>query len=106
MAKRRGNNEGTIKQRSNGKWRAQVNINSERFSFTGNTRKEAQDWLREMSNQSEKGMRATEAKMLLGDYLGEWLKSKKPVVTDQSWRTYGQLIRDYIAPALGGIRLR
>lgn len=106
MAPRRGNHEGNITQRSNGKWRAQININSERFSFTGNTRKEAQDWLREMGNQMDKGMRAKEAKMPFSEFLENWLKSKKPVVTAHTWRTYCQLVRDYIGPTLGEIKLR
>jgi integrase len=106
MAKRRGNHEGYISKRSNGSWRAQVDISTERFSFTGKTRKEAQDWLREMSNQVDLGMKAKEAKMTLADFLSEWIITKKPVVTPHTWRTYSQLVRDYIGPSLGRTKIR
>src|SRR3990172_3581918 len=106
MAKRRGNQEGSIYQKPNGKWRAQLMLNGGRLSITANSRLEAQDWLRTTRNQIENGLTFKGANTSFGEFLDDWLASAKPRLAEHSWRTYGQLIRDYIKPVLGKIRLR
>lgn len=106
MTTKRGHKEGTIYQRPNGKWRAQMSLNGGRLSFTGDTRIEAQEWLRSMRNQTENGLTLRGARTTFAAFLEEWLASIQPRLTEHSWRTYGQLIRDYIRPALGRVRLR
>ena len=49
MAKKRGNNEGTIYQDSDGTYRAQISLDGHRLSFTADTHKECLDWIRKMS---------------------------------------------------------
>ena len=46
MAKKRGNNEGSIHKRPNGTWRAQVSLSGTRLSFTANSRAECQTWIK------------------------------------------------------------
>jgi len=106
MAKRRGNQEGSIYQKTNGKWRAQIMLDGGRLSITANSRLEAQDWLRITRNQIENGLTFRGANLPFGEYLDDWLMSAKPRLTEHTWRTYGQLIRDYVNPVLGKIRLR
>lgn len=106
MKKRRGNKEGTIYQRSNGKWRAQILIGGKRLSFATETRKEAQKWLREMRNDIERGLTHEGATISFGEWLDEWLISKEHHVAVQTHSYYCQIARDYINPALGRIRLR
>ena len=106
MAKRRGNQEGSIYQKPNGKWRAQIMLNGGRLSITTNTRSEAQDWLRKTRNQMENGLTFKGANTQFGEFLDEWLTSAKSRLTEHSWRTYEQIIRDYICPGLGKVRLR
>lgn len=106
MTRKRGNNEGTIYQRPNGKWRAQITLNSHRLGFTALTRFEAQEWLRSIGNQVQNGLTIKGAKITYGEFLEEWLESVHARLTDSTWRTYSQLTRAYIAPALGKIRLR
>ena len=105
MAKRRGNHEGSIYNRSDGNWRAQIAIGGEWLSYAAKSRKEAQDWLRRINNQLEVGLDSSSARMTFGEYLEEWLNSKRHHITDHSWRTYCQLIKDYIEPSLGMARL-
>jgi hypothetical protein len=45
MAKRRSNHEGSIYQRENGKWRAQVTLDGRRLNFSAKTQRECQEWL-------------------------------------------------------------
>ncbi len=106
MAKRRGNKEGTIYKRLNGKWRAQITLNGSRLSFTGDSRLEAQAWLRDMSNRIESGLTIRGARATFGELLDDWLETAKPRLSGHSWRTYHQLVRDYIGPKLGNVRLQ
>lgn len=106
MNKRRGNREGSIYQRDNGKWRAQVSLGGERLSFTGETRKAAQKWLRNISNEIERGLTLDGAKITFEEFLAEWLSTKQHHVAQQTHAYYCQLVRDYITPALGKTRLR
>ncbi len=105
MAKR-GNQEGTIYKRANGKWRAQISLNGGRLSFTAGSRAEAQDWLRATRNQIENGLTFKGSNLSFGEFLNDWLLSTKPRLTEHTWRTYGQLTEDYIKPVLGLVRLR
>jgi integrase len=106
MAKRRGNQEGSIFQKSNGKWRVQIMFKGGRLSTTVATRTEAQDWLRTTNNQIENGLTIKGANTQFGEFLDEWLATAKPRVTEHSLRTYEQIVRKHIRPGLGNIRLR
>ena len=84
MAKRRANHEGTIFKRINGTWRAQVSIHSRRLSFSAETQKECQDWIKETVRQLDEGYSFTSAQITLKQYLGDWLVS---IQTSRSPRT-------------------
>ena len=73
MAKIRAHNEGSIYQRSNGKWRAQVSIDGQRLSFTAETKKEGLAWILETKNQIDKGLTFQGAGTTLEEFLSEWL---------------------------------
>ncbi len=105
MKKRRGNNEGSLYQRTNGKWRAQITLEGHRLSFTGETRKDAQDWLQKTRHQISRGLTLEGAKITYAEFLEEWLATKVHHVTAQTHSYYNQIIRDYIRPTLGDIRL-
>ncbi|MEX1248668.1 MAG: site-specific integrase [Anaerolineales bacterium] len=105
MAKRRYK-EGTIYQRPNGKWRAQILLNGGRLSVTADTRSEAQAWLRATRNQIESGLTLRGAKTTYGEFLTEWLETAKQRLTIGTHYSYSQLAKKYIRPALGKIKLR
>lgn len=105
MAKRRYK-EGTIYQRPNGKWRAQIVLNGGRLSVTAATRTEAQEWLRATRNQIESGLTLRGAKTTYGEFLTEWLTTSKQRLTAGTHYSYSQLAKKYILPALGNVRLR
>ncbi len=106
MTRKRGNNEGTIYQKPNGKWRAQITLNGFRLGFTGSTRFEAQEWLRATGNEVQNGLTIRSAKLTYAEFMEDWLASVHARLTDSTWRTYSQLTKAYIAPALGKIKLR
>ena len=105
MAKRRGNNEGTIFQRPNGNWRAQVSIHGKRLSYTGKTRKECQDWIKRTVQKIDGGMSYNGSKITVGQFISEWLTMKEATLRPGSFKQYCQITNDYIILELGKIRL-
>jgi integrase len=105
MARRRGNNEGSIYQRSNGTWRAQVRVQGPRLSTTVKTRHECQDWLKKTVSQIDGGLTFKGAKITLEEYLGNWLGDIQATIRTGTHNQYEMCCRDYIIPALGIIRL-
>jgi hypothetical protein len=71
--KKRANNEGSIYQRPNGKWRAQVTIDGRRLSFTADTQRQGLAWLLETKNQIDSGLTFQATDTTLKEFLGEWL---------------------------------
>ena len=69
MARRRANNEGTIYQRSDGKWRAQITLGNRRMSKTLKTQKECQEWLRKTVLQINQGFNFKGSNIKLKDFL-------------------------------------
>ena len=75
MAKKiRGRNEGSLYQRSDGKWRAQISVNGKRPSKTFPTKKEAQAWLRAIQADTQHGYDINSQGLKLGLYLQQWLE--------------------------------
>jgi len=105
MARRRGNNEGTIYPRPNGTYRAQISLDGHRLSYNGQTRKACQDWLHKTRGRIDDGMTYEGAKTSLEDFFGDWLTMKSTTVRHHTERQYRQITRDYILPQLGSKEL-
>lgn len=105
MAKR-GNNEGSITKRSNGKWRAQVSIDGKRLSFNGKTRAECQVWLRKMLDQIDQGLTYNGSQTTLAEFLSGWIATVKTSLRPKTAHQYEVLINNYIVPELGKIKLK
>ncbi len=106
MAKKRGNNEGTIYKRSNGTWRAQVVLEGRRLSKTTKTKQEAQNWLRKTQDEVFAGLTYESTTIDLPTFLEEWLISAKPTLRYNTFHQYNQIIHKYILPRLGNRKLR
>jgi len=106
MGRRRGRNEGTIYRRSNGRWAAQVSVGGRRVSHSASTRRECQEWIRDIRNQIDAGLTASGARATIQAFLTEWLESVRPSLRPKTWIQYSQIIRQHIIPYLGRIRLR
>ena len=106
MVKRRGRGEGTITKTKEGTWRAQIQVDGERLGNTLRTRKQAVEWIRGIKNEFERGLSIDGISLFYGKFLDEWLIVKKQSVAEQTWSYYGQIIKDYIKPNLGYLRIR
>ena len=105
MAKRRGNNEGSIYQRGNGRWVAQVRIKGKRISKSFDTQKECQVWIRQLREQIESGIRINAAKMAVGEYLAQWLQIIEGTIKPKTLDQYTGIVKNHLKPQLGKIKL-
>lgn len=106
MARKRGNNEGTIFKLPNGKWRAQVSLQGRRLSKNCNTQRECQDWLKKTGRQIDDGLSFAYTRLRLDEYLAGWLASIKTSLSMTTWAQYNQLVRSYISPNVGYIKIK
>ena len=106
MAKRRGHNEGMIRQRTDGRWEARVSLpNGKTKSYYGKTRREAQDKLRTAQRDLENGLNLSASKQVLSRFLDDWLESVKPSLKPKTHHSYAQVVRLYLQPAVGHLEL-
>jgi integrase len=101
MVKRRGNKEGSIHQRNDGSWRAQVILEGRRLSFSAKTRKECHIWIKETVNQIDDGLSFSSTKMTLDEYLTNWLTSKMSTMRQSTYTHFEHLSSAHIIPYLG-----
>src|SRR5215467_6680579 len=114
MAKKRGNNEGSITRRPDGRWMAQVTIGRDpatgkpkRATFYGKTRQEVADKLAKALREKQQGTFVAPHKMALSTWLDTWLQDyKQPKLRPSTFDSYEMLIRCHLKPALGHIHLR
>ena len=106
MARKRGNNEGSIYKRKYGSWRALVTIDGKRLGQTFETKRKAQEWLRRMLDEIDYGLTFDSAQITLNEFMEEWLVSIEPTVRFNTHKQYGQITRQHILPVLGKLKLR
>ena len=106
MARRRGNQEGSIYQRKDGRWAASIVMDGKRITRYAKTRAKANDRLQEVQRQQHQGLTPLPQRMILGDYLHDWLRDvvtlrNRPKTLDG----YQSLVKRHIVPAIGAIKL-
>ncbi|CAA9560368.1 MAG: hypothetical protein AVDCRST_MAG73-3629, partial [uncultured Thermomicrobiales bacterium] len=102
-AKRRGHNEGNIKQRTDGLWEARVSLpGGKRKSLYGKTRKDVQDKLRAALRDLDAGLDLGTARQTVGQFLDTWLADVvKPTLAPKTYESYAVMCRVHIKPGLG-----
>jgi integrase len=113
MAKKRGNNEGSIIQRPNGYWMAAVTIGYDqktgkpkRKYFSGKTRQEVAKKLTETLSKVQSGNYIEPSTLSLEQWLNDWLVGRKPHITENTYDAYETMIRCHIVPKIGAIKLK
>lgn len=79
MAKRRGHGEGSICQRTDGRWTAPVDLGWEdgkrkRKAVYGKTRQEVAGKISGLLSDQQKGLNPTDDKTTVAQYLENWLE--------------------------------
>jgi integrase len=106
MAKKRGNNEGSLHKRKNGTWRVQVSINRKRLGYSAKSKSDAQSWLRKTQDEIETGLKFESTKLLVSQYMKDWLTTIQPSLRVNTHAQYAQITNQYLVPSFGKIKLR
>src|SRR5215204_1486830 len=111
MAKKRGNNEGSIYRRENGTWAAQYTVwtaeGRKRRSVSGKTRAEVARKLTEAMANRDGGLVYDAGKLTVGEYLDRWFAdSVKDTVRQRTYERYESITRVHIKPAIGRLKLK
>ncbi len=70
------------------------------------TKREAEAWLREMSNQEEAGLTTENYDYRVADFVQDWLKRKKPQIRPSTFADYQSYCKKFIIPVLGKLKIR
>jgi integrase len=106
MSKRRANNEGSLFQRKDGRWVAEMMVKGERVTQYFKTQKEGRAWLKQTLAQIDDGLNFFGARTTLDEYLAEWIKTIEMTVRPKTCIQYAQIIRTHISPTLGKVPLK
>src|SRR6056297_1774276 len=109
----RGNGEGTIFKRKNGKWQGAVTIGTDpqtgkqkRKYFYGDTSKEV---ARKMTNLKQKlfnGTYSEPSEMKLSDWLKRWIEGRKSSLAYSTYSNYKTMLKNHITPDIGDTKLK
>ncbi len=103
----RGHGEGTITQRKDGRWQAQISIGrGKRKTYYGKTKKEVREKLRVAINEQKQGTLILAPNQRLEVYLTYWLeKVAKLNIRTRSYEQYRSVLKAHLIPDLGKIEL-
>jgi integrase len=110
MARRRGNGEGSITRRKDGRWEARYTAQTasgpKRRVIYGRTRKEVADKLARVLADCASGLVFDDEGMTVAEYLDRWLEdSDRDSVRTSTHERHKEIVRLHIRPALGRLKL-
>ena len=107
MSKKRGQNEGTIYKRPDGRWCAQITLprTNKRLTKYGPTRTAVREWLTAQVARMDAGMPVDVSKSTVEHYLEHWLEIVKPNLRANTHQQYTRICARHIVPELGHIRI-
>src|SRR3712207_5999462 len=108
---RRGNGEGTISRRKDGRWEGRYYVPTEigrkRKVIYGKTRAEVSDKLTKALSDRADGIVYNDENMTISEYLDVWLKgSVYGSVRRSTYDRDTNLVNNHIKPILGGLKLK
>lgn len=110
--RRRGRGEGSIFQRTDGRWSASLSLGYSptgrrlRRTIYGDTKQEVLTELLKLQGQQVAGTLAAPSTMLLGDFLDRWLQDiAKQRVRETTYDNYRRTIDLHIIPHIGGTKM-
>jgi integrase len=111
VSRKRGNGEGSITKRDDGRWMARYTVRTikgpKRRTVYGRTRAEASVKLARAMADRDGGLIFDAGSLTVGDYLDRWLSnSVKDTVRERTYERYEEIIRLHVKPALGRLKLK
>ncbi len=112
MANRRGSGEGSIYQRQDGRWCAQVSLGYKpggkphRKLLYGKTRAEVSESMKRVLREQQMGLTITSERQTVAMFLTDWLENTvKPKNKSQTYRSYEWIVRVHLIPGIGRLSL-
>jgi integrase len=110
VKKRRGPGEGTIRERSDGRWEARATLDiggvAVRRSFFGKSHREVAEKLAKAQVAARAGLVVPGERLTVATYLDNWLRDVvAPSVRPRTYETYEMIVRVHLKPGLGRHRL-
>lgn len=110
MTRRRGQGEGTIRHRADGRWEGRLDLGWEggkhrARSVYGRTRQDVVLKLRQLHRQLEEGQPEYDQRTTVGQHLESWFQAAESRLRPSTIVRYRNLIRHQIVPAVGQFRL-
>lgn len=93
-----------IKKRADGRYVLTITTNDKRKYFYGQTRFEVQAKYDEFVKKSE-NLANFDGNITISEWSDEWLRIKEPTVTTGTLASYRDIIRHYIIPDIGAVKL-
>lgn len=104
--KRRSNGEGTISQRSDGRWEAKLTLpGGKRRAFYGRTKQEAAKKLRAALQAKDSNLPIPSERLTVERFFTDWLETLKPRVKSGTLERYEVDVRLRVIPNLGKRKL-
>lgn len=108
---KRGQNEGSIYKREDGRWAGAVTLGwkngkLQRKTFYGQTRKEVQEKVTTVLRDIQQGLPVSIEKQTVGQFLDHWLENTvKKSVRPRTYQGYEQVVRLHLKPQMGNVSL-
>ncbi len=103
---RRGNGEGSITHRPDGRWEARISLpGGRRKSYFGKTRQEVARKLTEALRDVNKGLPIVGERQTLAQFSSEWIETIRHTISPTTVQKYEQHLRLYVLPTLGSTAL-
>ena len=106
MNRKRGQNEGSIYRRKDGRWAASISLqDGKRRTFYGRTAAEARDKMVVNQQAVARGLPLPSEQVTVARFAQDWLTGIQSTVRPATWQHYESLLRVHVFPTLGRIRL-
>jgi len=110
MARRRGNGEGSITRRKDGRWMGRYTVHTaegpKQRAVYGKTRGEVSQKLTRAMADRDSGFTYDTESMIVGDYLGRWLTDAvRDTVRRKTYERYESIVRVHLLPVIGRLKL-
>ena len=106
MAKRRGNNEGNIRQRTDHSWEASIRVENDRLYVYGQSKKEVKNKLADIQNDIYNETLVVQNDITIEEWMLTWIDCYTAKTKQSTKARYEQDIRNHINPELGRIHIQ
>lgn len=103
---KRGQNEGSITKRADGRFMGRIMVNGVRKTVYGKSNAEVKEKIDNLRSDMTKGLAIPTGKLLLSEWLNDWVEVyAKPTIKHSTYVSYQGYIRGHVNPAIGKRRL-